>query len=94
MFDMFIRDITTDEKGRIIVHLTEMAAPYVIDDNNKKMLRNVVGQILGEDLRLFEVSKTTCRVTVAEGKEKQCKEKLTEEMRKAFEMASDYMKSR
>ena len=94
MFDMFIRDITSDDDGRIIVHLKDMAAPYVLDESNKKMLRSMVGQILGEDLKLFEVSKTTCRVTVEEGREEQCKEKLAQEMRKAFEMASDYMKNR
>ena len=91
MMDMFIKSIQLDDANRIVVHIQEFIAEQFLNDESKKMLKEMAQKALGEDFLKLEVAKTSFRVTVAEGTEIASKEKVEAEIVKAIEMAMSFM---
>lgn len=88
---MFIKSITTDDQNRVIVAVQEQFQNYLKDDATKKLLRETAVKALGEDFIQLEVSTSTFRVTVAEGKSEHAITVIEEEIGKAIEMAMMFM---
>lgn len=88
---MFIKFIKFDDEKRIIIAIQDQFVSYLQKDESKKMLRETLTKVLAEDFKQLEVSKNSCRITVAEGKEDASKVIIEEEIAKAIEMAMMFM---
>jgi len=91
MKEMFIKSIQLDDANRIVVHIQEFIAEQFLNDDSKKMLKEMAQKALGQDFIKLEVAKTSFRVTVVEGTEISSKEKVEAEISKAIEMAMSFM---
>jgi uncharacterized protein (UPF0276 family) len=89
--NMFIKHIKLDDEKRIIVAVQDHLAGYLQEEQSKKMLKETVEKVLAEDFKLLEVAKTSCRITVVEGREDDCMKKVEEEIVKGIEMAMAFM---
>ena len=88
---MFIKSITSDDQGRIIVGVQEQFQSYLKEDMTKKMLRETAVKALGEDFVQLEVSTSTFRITVKEGTTDASMVIIQEEITKSIEMALNFM---
>jgi len=88
---MFIKYIKFDDAKRIVVAIQDQFADHLQKDESKKMLKDMLKKVLAEKFTLLEISKTTARVTVAEGTEDECKQLIETEIAKAIEMAMAFM---
>jgi len=88
---MFIKSITSDDQGRIIVSVQEQFQNYLKEEMAKKMLRETAVKALGEDFIQLEVSTSTFRVTVKEGTTEASIVIIEEEIAKSIEMALNFM---
>lgn len=91
MMEMFIKSIQLDDANRIVVHVQEFIAEQFLNDESKKMLKEMAQKALGQDFVKLEVAKTSFRVTVTEGTEQASKDKIEVEIGKAIEMAMSFM---
>ena len=91
MTELFIKSIHIDEANRIVVQVQEFVAEQFLTPDSKKMLKDMTEKSLGEDFVKFEAAKTSFRVTVKEGTEQVCKQKIEDEIKKAIEMAMAFM---
>lgn len=91
MISMFVKSIQIDDAKRVVVHIQDMIAEYLLKDDSKKMLKEMAEKALGSDFIKMEVSKSSFRVTVAEGSEEAAKEKIEAELLKYIEMAMSFM---
>lgn len=91
MISMFVKSIQIDDAKRVVVNIQEMIAEYLLKDDSKKMLKEMAEKALGSDFVKMEVSKSSFRVTVAEGTEEAAKEKIEAELLKYIEMAMSFM---
>jgi len=91
MIDMFIKSISFDDQKRIIISVQEHLVEYLKEPESRKMLKETVAKALEEDFVSLEIAKTSCRVTVTEGKEDECKVKIESEIAKAIEFAMNFM---
>jgi hypothetical protein len=91
MLELFIKSINTDDAGRIIVVIQDHLAEYMAKDDSKKMIKDMVVQALGENFVKLEMSKTSARITVAEGTTDACKTLIEEELKKGLELAMSMM---
>ncbi len=91
MTESFIKSIHIDEANRIVVQVQEFVAEQFLTPDSKKMLKDMTEKSLGEDFVKFEAAKTSFRVTVKEGTEQVCKQKIEDEIKKAIEMAMAFM---
>jgi len=88
---MFIKFIKFDEEKRIIIAIQDQFVSYLQKDDSKKMLRETLVKVLADDFKQLEVSKNSCRITVAEGTEEASLAIIEEEIAKAIEMAMMFM---
>jgi len=88
---MFIKSIEIDEQERIIVSVQEQFQAYLKEDMIKTMLKDQAKNALGEDFIQLEVSPSTFRVTVKEGKAEHGKTVIMEEINKNIEMALTFL---
>ncbi len=91
MIEMLVKSIKIDESNRIVVLVQEMIADQFLNDESRKMIKEMTEKALGEDFRKLEVSKKSFRVTVAEGTEEVSKQKIEDELKKYLEMAMSFM---
>lgn len=91
MVEMFIKFIKFDEEKRIIVSVQDHLAEYLVKDETKKQLKDMLVQALGDKFVKLEVAKTSCRATVKEGTEEECKTIIEAEIKKAIDMAMSFM---
>ena len=91
MIEMLVKSIKIDESNRIVVLVQEMIADQFLNDEYRKMIKEMTEKALGEDFRKLEVSKKSFRVTVAEGTEEVSKQKIEDELKKYLEMAMSFM---
>ncbi len=89
----FIKHMKLDEEKRIIISLHEFLETYLVDPANRKMLKDGLMQMLGENFTQLEVGKNVCRITVVEGTEEASLAKLEADLKAAAEMAMNYMAS-
>ena len=87
----FIKYIKLDDSKRILISVHEFLEPQLATPESKKMIKETVVNILGDDFKLLEIGKNVCRITVAEGTEKDSIHKLEEGIRSAIEMAMSFM---
>lgn len=88
---MFIKHIKLDEEKRIIIAVQDHLAGYLQEEQSKTMLKDTAAKVLGDDFKLLEVAKTSCRITVAEGTEETSLKLVEEEIVKGIEMAMAFM---
>lgn len=88
---MFIKHIKLDDEKRIVISVQEHLAGYLQEEQSKKMLKETAQKVLAEDFKLLEVAKTSCRITVTEGREEDSMKKVEEEIVKGIEMAMAFM---
>lgn len=91
--DQFIKSIKLDENNRILISVHEFLESYLQSPENKKMIKNGLSQMLGEDFKQLEVGKNVCRITVTQGREQELLLKLETDLKSAVEMAMAYMAS-
>lgn len=89
----FIKHMKLDEEKRIIISLHEFLESYLVDPANRKMLKDGLVQMLGDNFKQLEVGKNVCRITVLEGTEEASLAKLESDLKSAAEMAMNYMAS-
>ncbi|MCH4885925.1 hypothetical protein EZV73_00030 [Acidaminobacter sp. JC074] len=88
---MFIKSIEIDDQERIIVSVQEQFQAYLKEDMIKTMLKDQAKNALGEDFIQLEVSPSTFRITVKEGKAEDGKRVVMEEINKNIEMALTFL---
>ncbi len=88
---MFIKSITTDEQGRVIVNVQEQFHSYLKEEMVKSMLKDAAAKALGEDFLQLEVSPSTFRVTVTQGSTEKAVTAVQEEIGKNIEMALSFL---
>lgn len=88
---LFVKSITTDDKGRVIVAVQEQFTAYLQDESSKKMLKSIAKEALGDDFLQLEVSPSTFRITVAEGQTEHAKQIIQSEINKQLEMALSFL---
>lgn len=91
MLNLFIKSIALDDAKRIVVMIQDHLSEHLVKEESKKMLKEMAEKTLGADFIKLEVSKTSFRVTVAEGTEEQSKTKVEQEILKGIEMAMSFM---
>lgn len=91
MTEMFIKSISIDDSKRIVVQVQELIAEQFLSVDSRKMLKDMTSKALGEDFIQMEAGKTSFRVTVKEGTEEVCKQKIEDEIKKTIEMAMSFM---
>lgn len=91
MLNLFIKSIVIDDAKRIVVHVQDHISEFLVKEDSKKMLKDMGEKTLGSDFIKLEVSKTSFRVTVAEGTEEASKAKIETELLKGIEMAMSFM---
>jgi Holliday junction resolvase-like predicted endonuclease len=91
MFEMFVKSIHLDDAKRIVVQIHEFVAEQFLNAESKKMLKDMTTKALGEDFVVLEAAKTSFRVTVKEGRQEICKQKIEDEIRKMIDMAMSFM---
>lgn len=87
----FIKSMKLDDQKRILVSVHEFLESYLSTPENRKMLKDGLVQMLGDDFKQLEVGKNVCRVTVTTGKEEALLVKLESELKNAIEMAMSFM---
>ncbi len=87
----FIKAMKLDDQKRILVSVHEFLESYLSTPENKKMIKDGLVKILGDDFKQLEIGKNVCRVTVTEGQEEALLEKLETELKSAIEMAMSFM---
>ncbi len=87
----FIKSMQLDEQKRILVSVHEFLESYLSTPENKKMIKDGLIQMLGEDFKQLEIGKNVCRVTVSEGREEELLKKLETDIKAAMEMAMSFM---
>lgn len=87
----FIKSMQLDEQKRILVSVHEFLESYLSTPENKKMIKDGLVQMLGEDFKQLEIGKNVCRVTVSEGREAEILQKLERDIKAAIEMALSFM---
>lgn len=88
---VFIKYIQLDESKRILVSIQEFLEPQLASPENRKMMKDTLANILGEDFVQLEIGKNVCRVTVREGTEEAAIVKIREGLMAAIEMAMSFM---
>ena len=91
MLELFIKSIKIDDEGRIVIVIQDHLAEYMAKDDSKKMIKDMVVQALGDYFIKLEMSKTSARITVADGKAEACKVLVEEELKKGLELAMSMM---
>jgi hypothetical protein len=91
MLSMFVKSIQIDGEKRVVVHIQDLIAEHLLKDESKIMLKEMAEKALESDFVKLEVSKTSFRVTVAEGTEDASKRKIEAELLKFIEMAMSFM---
>lgn len=87
----FIKSMTLDEHQRILVSVHEFLESYLAAPENRKMIKDGLTQMLGEDFKQLEIGKNVCRITVTTGSEEALLQKLNTELKSAIEMAMAFM---
>lgn len=91
MIEMLVKSIEIDDSKRIVVMVQDMIADQFLNEESRKMIKDMTEKALGEDFRKLEVSKKSFRVSVADGTEEASKQKIEEELKKYLEMAMSFM---
>lgn len=91
--DQFIKSMQLDENNRILISIHEFLESYLQTAENRKMIKNGLMQMLGEDFKQLEIGKNVCRITVTEGHEEEILKKLESDLKSAVDMAMAYMAS-
>lgn len=91
MIEMLVKSIQIDSEKRIVVMVQDMIAEQFLNDESRKMIKEMTEKALGDDFVKLEVSKKSFRVTVAEGTEESSKQKIEDELKKYLEMAMEFM---
>lgn len=87
----FIKTLKLDEQKRIIVAVHEFLETYLTAPENRKMIKDGLVQILGENFKQLEIGKNNCRITVTEGTEEACLAKLEADLKSGIDMAMNFM---
>lgn len=91
MIEMFIKSIVIDDAKRIVVHVQDAIADQFLNEDSRKMLKDMTSKALGDDFIKLEAAKKSFRVTVKEGSEETSKDKIETEIKKTIEMAMSFM---
>ena len=87
----FIKSLTLDDHQRILVSVHEFLESYLAAPENRKMIKDGLIQMLGDDFKQLEIGKNVCRITVTASSEEAMLKKLKHELKSAIEMAMDLM---
>lgn len=91
MLNLFVKSIQLDDQKRIVVSVQDHISEHLVQEESKKMLKDMAEKTLGSDFIQLEVSKTSFRVTVKEGTEEASMSKVEAEILKGIEMAMSFM---
>lgn len=89
--NQFVKYVKLDEEKRILLAVQNSYQTFLHEEESKKMILEGLKSILNDDFKKLEIGKNVCRITVQEGKEEECKEKIYEELVKGLEMAMAFM---
>lgn len=87
----FIKSMHLDDEKRILVSVHEFLESYLTEKENRKMIKDGLVQILGDDFKQLEIGKNVCRITVTEGTEEANLNKLENDLKAGIEMAMSFM---
>lgn len=87
----FVKSITIDDENRIVVIAQDIIKDQLSNAEYRKQARQTLKDFLKEDFIELEVSSSSARVTVSEGKAEECKNIIETELNKVLEMAAQFM---
>ena len=88
---LFIKEIRLDEKGRIVVFVQDIIKDHLNNKEYRVKVKDTLKQLIEDDFKQLEVSSTSVRVTVTEGKGEECKNIIVEELNKLAMLAAQFM---
>lgn len=62
--EMFIKSITKDDQGRILLSVQNMFEAQLKEEKVRKEIKKMVTSLLGENFNQLEIGKNVCRITV------------------------------
>lgn len=87
----FVKSIKLDEEKRIIVTAQDTIKDQLTNKEYRLKAKEALKTLLKDDFNELEVSKTSARITVAEGKAEQCKKIIEDELNKLMQLAAQFM---
>lgn len=88
---MFVKSIKLDEEGRIIVTVQDIIKSQMTNSEYRQQTKEMLKKLLKDNFEKLEVSTTSARITVAQGKGEECKRLIEEELQKLIQMAAQFM---